>query len=115
MVGAALGTLFGLVFGLPGVIIGPFVGAVLGELTTNRDLARAGRAGVAAWIGFCARDYREGGAGLRDARDLPGRFPPLTPLLPSATLTVNRVREQEGDTTAYERRTDAPSPRIHRR
>ena len=50
--GAALGTLFGLVFGLPGVIIGPFVGAVLGELTTNRDLARAGRAGVAAWIGF---------------------------------------------------------------
>ncbi len=52
MVGAALGTLFGLVFGLPGVIIGPFIGAVLGELTTNRNLARAGRAGVAAWIGF---------------------------------------------------------------
>lgn len=52
MAGAALGTLFGLVFGLPGVIIGPFVGAVLGELSTHRDLARAGRAGVAAWIGF---------------------------------------------------------------
>ena len=49
---AALGTLFGLVFGLPGVIIGPFVGAVLGELTANRNLVRAGRAGVAAWIGF---------------------------------------------------------------
>lgn len=52
MVGAALGTLCGLVFGLPGVIIGPFAGAVLGELTTDRNLARAGRAGVAAWIGF---------------------------------------------------------------
>ena len=52
MAGAALGTLFGLFFGLPGVIVGPFVGAVIGELTANRDLARAGRAGLAAWIGF---------------------------------------------------------------
>ena len=52
MVGAALGTLGGLVFGLPGLIIGPFVGAVLGELTAHRDWKRAGRAGVAAWIGF---------------------------------------------------------------
>jgi uncharacterized protein YqgC (DUF456 family) len=25
---------------------------VLGELSVHRDLARAGRAGVAAWIGF---------------------------------------------------------------
>jgi uncharacterized protein YqgC (DUF456 family) len=52
MAGAALGTLLGLFAGLPGLIVGPFVGAVLGELTANRDLARAGRAGVAAWIGF---------------------------------------------------------------
>jgi uncharacterized protein YqgC (DUF456 family) len=52
MAGAAFGTLLGLLFGLPGLIIGPFVGAVLGELTVHRDLARAGRAGVAAWIGF---------------------------------------------------------------
>jgi uncharacterized protein len=52
MAGAALGTLLGLFFGLPGVIVGPFVGAVAGELTAHRDLARAGRAGVAAWIGF---------------------------------------------------------------
>lgn len=52
MAGAALGTLFGLLFGLPGLIVGPFVGALLGELTTNRDLMRAGRMGVAAWIGF---------------------------------------------------------------
>jgi uncharacterized protein YqgC (DUF456 family) len=42
----------GLFFGLPGIILGPFVGAVLGELSAHRDLARAGRAGVAAWIGF---------------------------------------------------------------
>jgi uncharacterized protein YqgC (DUF456 family) len=52
MAGAALGTLLGLFFGLPGLIIGPFVGAVAGELTMHRDLARAGRAGLAAWIGF---------------------------------------------------------------
>jgi uncharacterized protein YqgC (DUF456 family) len=52
MAGAALGTLFGFALGLPGLIVGPFVGAVLGELSATRDLARAGRTGVAAWIGF---------------------------------------------------------------
>ena len=52
MAGAALGTIAGLFFGLPGLIIGPFAGAVLGELSLNRDMARAGKAGVAAWIGF---------------------------------------------------------------
>jgi uncharacterized protein len=52
MAGAALGTLLGLMFGLPGLIVGPFLGALLGELTRNRDLIRAGRMGVAAWVGF---------------------------------------------------------------
>jgi len=52
MVGAGLGTVAGLFLGLPGIILGPFVGAVIGELTVDRDLRRAGRAGVAAWIGF---------------------------------------------------------------
>lgn len=52
MTGAALGTFAGLVFGLPGIVIGPFVGALVGELTVHRDWKRAGRAGVAAWIGF---------------------------------------------------------------
>jgi uncharacterized protein YqgC (DUF456 family) len=52
MAGAGLGTLLGLFLGLPGIIIGPFAGAVLGEWSAHRDIARAGRAGVAAWIGF---------------------------------------------------------------
>jgi uncharacterized protein len=52
MVGAALGTLLGLPFGLPGLIVGPLAGAVLGEFLVHRDVSRAGRAGVAAWIGF---------------------------------------------------------------
>jgi uncharacterized protein YqgC (DUF456 family) len=52
MAGAAIGTIAGLFFGLPGLLLGPFVGAVIGELTVQRDLGRAGRAGLAAWIGF---------------------------------------------------------------
>ncbi|RPI52292.1 MAG: DUF456 domain-containing protein [Acidobacteria bacterium] len=52
MAGAAIGTIAGLFFGLPGLIIGPFAGAVLGELTSHPDLRSAGRAGMAAWVGF---------------------------------------------------------------
>ncbi len=51
MAGAALGAVAGLFFGLPGLIIGPFAGAVLGELTANANWRVAGRAGLAAWIG----------------------------------------------------------------
>jgi uncharacterized protein len=51
MAGAAIGAIVGLFFGLPGLIIGPFAGAVIGELTAHRDLSRAGHAGIAAWIG----------------------------------------------------------------
>jgi uncharacterized protein YqgC (DUF456 family) len=52
MAGAAVGMVVGFFFGLPGLVLGPFVGAVAGELTAHRDFSRAGRAGVAAWIGF---------------------------------------------------------------
>ena len=52
MGGAALGTLAGLFFGLPGLIVGPFAGAMLGELTADANWRAAGRAGFAAWIGF---------------------------------------------------------------
>ena len=54
MAGAALGTVLGLFLGLPGIIIGPFLGAVAGELTVHRDWKRVGKAGLAAWIGFVA-------------------------------------------------------------
>ena len=54
MVGAGLGTLLGLFLGLPGIIIGPFLGAIIGELTVHRDLAKVGKAGLAAWVGFVA-------------------------------------------------------------
>jgi uncharacterized protein YqgC (DUF456 family) len=50
--GAALGALVGIFFGLPGVLLGPFVGAVLGELASRGDLDAAGRAGIGATIGL---------------------------------------------------------------
>lgn len=52
VVGAAVGLLAGIPFGLPGLLIGPFAGAVLAELTVRNDLRQAGRAGIAAWLGF---------------------------------------------------------------
>jgi uncharacterized protein YqgC (DUF456 family) len=39
-------------FGLPGVLVGPFLGAVLAELTVRNDLRHASRMGFAAWLGF---------------------------------------------------------------
>ena len=50
--GAALGGLVGLFLGFVGVILGPFVGAVLAELSLRRDLGQAGRAGAGAWLGM---------------------------------------------------------------
>lgn len=52
VVGAALGTLVGLFFGIPGLLLGPFLGAVAGELMVKRDWQQAGRVGVGAWLGF---------------------------------------------------------------
>lgn len=52
MWGAVLGTVVGVFFGLAGILLGPFVGAVVGELAARRDITQAGKAGVAAWIGF---------------------------------------------------------------
>jgi uncharacterized protein YqgC (DUF456 family) len=50
--GATVGAIVGLFFGLAGIILGPFVGAVIGELSGGRDVISSGRAGVGAWIGM---------------------------------------------------------------
>ena len=52
VVGAALGTLGGLFLGLPGLVLGPFVGAVVGELLSHGQMQQATRAGVATWMGL---------------------------------------------------------------
>jgi uncharacterized protein YqgC (DUF456 family) len=50
--GAAVGTIVGLFLGLPGLVLGPFVGAALGEYLSRRDLRQAGRVGIGTWIGM---------------------------------------------------------------
>ena len=50
--GALIGTLIGLFFGIPGLLIGPFVGAVLGELSAGHSVLRSAHAGVSAWVGL---------------------------------------------------------------
>jgi uncharacterized protein YqgC (DUF456 family) len=50
--GAAVGTVVGIFFGLPGLILGPFVGAVVGELAGAGGPGRALRVGIASWLGF---------------------------------------------------------------
>ncbi len=52
MFGAALGTLLGVFTGLWGLIFMPLLGAALGEYLVLRDLQRAGRVGVATWVGL---------------------------------------------------------------
>ena len=53
-VGAIVGALIGLFFNLPGIILGPFVGAVLFELAGGREWKEASRAGVGATLGLLA-------------------------------------------------------------
>lgn len=46
------GTLIGMFFMPWGIVVGPFLGAVLGELLGGRDLPNAIRAGIGTLIGF---------------------------------------------------------------
>lgn len=52
MAGAALGGFVGLFFGIPGILLGPFLGAVLGELSLQRTLEEASRAGFGTVVGL---------------------------------------------------------------
>ena len=52
IVGAALGTLGGLFLGIPGLILGPFVGAVAGEMLSHGEWRKATQAGFATWMGL---------------------------------------------------------------
>jgi uncharacterized protein YqgC (DUF456 family) len=54
LLGAALGTLAGVVTGLWGLVFMPLAGAAIGEFIAHRDALRAGRVGVATWIGMLA-------------------------------------------------------------
>lgn len=52
IVGALLGTLVGVFLGIPGLILGPFVGAVAGEMISHGKVEQATRAGLATWMGL---------------------------------------------------------------
>jgi uncharacterized protein YqgC (DUF456 family) len=50
--GAAIGTVVGMFFGLAGLLFGPFVGALIGEVSAGRTIRRSTHVGVATWIGL---------------------------------------------------------------
>ena len=50
--GALIGTLVGVFFGLPGLLLGPFFGALLGEISAGRTFGQSANAGIATWIGL---------------------------------------------------------------
>lgn len=52
LVGAAVGTVLGIFTGLIGLVFMPLVGAAIGEFIAQQDAMRAGRVGVATWIGL---------------------------------------------------------------
>jgi uncharacterized protein YqgC (DUF456 family) len=52
LLGAAIGTVVGLFFGIPGLLLGPFLGALVGELGAGGSISRATTVGVGAWFGF---------------------------------------------------------------
>lgn len=52
LLGAFVGTVIGLFFGIPGIIIGPFAGALIGEIIHGRDLAAASKVGFGTWLGM---------------------------------------------------------------
>ena len=50
--GAVAGTLAGIFTGLWGLLFMPLAGAAIGEYVAQRDLRRAGKVGVATWMGL---------------------------------------------------------------
>lgn len=50
--GAGLGTLAGMFFGVPGLLLGPFLGAVGGELMAGTSVLRSTHVGVGTWVGL---------------------------------------------------------------
>jgi hypothetical protein len=60
-VGALLGGIIGLFFTLPGLLLGPFLGAVLAELfVSKRSVQEALKAGIGAGLGFLAGTVGKG-------------------------------------------------------
>ena len=50
--GATLGTVVGIFFGLVGLLLGPFIGALLGEASAGGSITRSTHVGIATWVGL---------------------------------------------------------------
>ncbi len=50
--GCVVGTIVGLFFMPPGIIVGPFLGAVVGELLSGRPMGLSLKAGFGSFVGF---------------------------------------------------------------
>ena len=50
--GAAAGTIVGFFFGIVGILVAPFIGAVIGELIARGQMAPAARVGFGTWLGI---------------------------------------------------------------
>jgi len=58
MIGTTIGLVFGLIAPIPGgIIIGPFIGALAGELINKNDAKTATRAAFGSFIGFLASTF----------------------------------------------------------
>lgn len=52
MTGAVVGGIVGLFFSLPGIILGPFLGAMLFEMLGDKEFKKAAHAGLGATVGL---------------------------------------------------------------
>jgi hypothetical protein len=52
LIGATIGGGIGIFFGFLGIIVGPFIGAVIGELSVQGDALQAGRSGIGTTLGL---------------------------------------------------------------
>ena len=52
LLGATIGGIAGIFLGIAGMILGPFLGAVAGELLALGGLRKAGKVGLGTWLGL---------------------------------------------------------------
>ena len=50
--GATVGTFVGLFLGIPGLLLGPFAGALVGELFAGQSMLRSTHVGIGTWLGL---------------------------------------------------------------
>ena len=49
---AFIGAVVGIFFGIPGLVLGPFIGALVGQFMSGSGVEHSARVGVATWIGL---------------------------------------------------------------